>query len=201
MAYSYGSLVSMQIRKTLSAVVSGLFCGFLLVACVDDGDKTGIEEGIDEPDATIIQEPDAMVVITPDAAPDDATVVEEPDAMPTPDAAAVSFSADLVPILLARCGGCHLKDVAGAGGLSFGVTAQLARSSLVDQDTVLANPVCGDLMRVDSVNRDPMQSSLYVKLLGATCGKRMPSGMTAVPLPDEQIELFRRWIEEGSPDN
>ena len=65
-----------------------------------------------------------------------------------------SFSADIVPILLTRCGGCHLKATGGSGGLSLGVQAELAYAALVDQDTILVNPVCGDMKRVDPGNAD-----------------------------------------------
>jgi hypothetical protein len=101
---------------------------------------------------------------------------------------------------MARCGGCHLKDTAGAGMLSMGTQAQLAYDALVGQMTVNVN--CNTLKRVDTAQADPMQSSLYLKIVGTTCGKRMPAGMNMPPpLTDEQIMLVGRWISEGAQNN
>jgi hypothetical protein len=187
----------MRIHHSLLVAVGSL----LAIACEDgvepDIDDASVAPSIDaeapSPDVALL-EPDASL----DAAPGivDATPASSIDAVPP-----VSFAADVVPILLARCGGCHLKDSAGAGGLSMGTMAQFAYQTLVDQDTVLANPTCGDLKRVDPMNHDPMQSSLYVKLIGPSCGKQMPAGMMPVPLTPEQIELIGRWIAEGALDN
>jgi len=52
------------------------------------------------------------------------------------------------------------------------------------------------LLRVDP--DDPDNSFLLVKLVGPTAaeGLRMPQGKP--PLPPEQIELVRQWIEQGA---
>ncbi len=111
----------------------------------------------------------------------------------------VSFAVDVQPILMERCGGCHLKEANGAGKLSLGTNAELAYAALVDQTTM--NTSCANLKRIDSTNHDPMQSSLFVKIVGTTCGKQMPAGMMPVLLTDVQIEVFRRWIAAGAPNN
>jgi hypothetical protein len=182
----------MQLSKYIVVLVSALS----LVACID-GDDSQVPGG-DTGDAGLpATELDARPA-APDAMP-------LPDAPPgTPDAAPadagpppVSFSQDLVPILMTRCGGCHLKDVAGAGGLSLGVTAQLAYPAMVDQAThALA---CASMKIVDPASADPMSSSLYLKLSGATCGTQMPKNQAVLSV--EQLDLFARWIAEGAQNN
>jgi hypothetical protein len=183
----------MQLSKNVSVVlVSALF----LVACFDgeDAQVPGIVSDAGFPATEIDAHPAA-----PDAMPLPDAPPGTPDAAPLPDAGPppVSFSADIVPVLMASCGGCHLKDVAGAGGLTLGVTAQLAYPAMVNQATHAAS--CATMLVVDANSRDPMQSSLYLKLIGATCGTQMPKGRPA--LSAETLELFARWIAEGSADN
>jgi hypothetical protein len=182
----------MQISKHVCVVlVSALF----VVACVD-GEDTKVPSG-DVVDAGFpATEIDARV---PDAAPLPDAVPGTPDAAPPPDAGPppVSFSQDIVPILMARCGGCHLKDALGAGGLSLGTTAQLAYPAMVDQPTHAT--LCTTMKVVDTSSTDPMQSSLYLKLVGSTCGTQMPKNQAF--LSQAQIDLFGRWIAEGSADN
>ena len=189
----------MQLSKHISLVlVSALF----LVACFDSEDTqvpdvvsdaglpaTEIDAHPAPPDAAPL--PDSPPG-TPDAAP-------LPDAPPPPDAGPppVSFSQDIVPVLVAACGGCHLKDVAGAGGLSLGITGQLSYAAMVDHATLAT--ACATMKIVDSTSRDPMQSSLYLKLIGATCGTQMPKGRPA--LTADKLDLFARWIAEGSANN
>jgi hypothetical protein len=177
-----------------------------IVACEEDPGAAD--------DAAVIPRPDGAVVDPADAAPPDPpdADVAQPDAeLGSPDATpatadamlppAPSFANEIVPLLQGHCGGCHLKASGGAGGLSLGTTAELAYEALVGEDTVLMDPDCQDLMRVDPNNHDPMQSSLYLKLIGTTCGKLMPTGMNAIPLTTEEIETFRLWIEAGAPKN
>ena len=183
-----------------------------LSACEDDsavGDDDLADAGVVSTDAALLDEIDAAVVIVADAGPDAAPWdpdASPPDASP-PDASppdaipAVSFALEVKPILLARCGGCHLKATGGAGGMSLGTQAELAYAAMVGQDTVNANPACADLMRVDATSADPMKSSLYVKIVGATCGNRMPVGSNPTPLDETQVELIGRWIAEGAQNN
>ena len=187
-------------------------CFFLLAGCGNDGTA---DDGTGDPDAAIVapappdahEAPDAAPVDdadpgAPDAAPGDPDAAPVPDAAPAPDALpAVSYNLDVVPILMARCGGCHLKAAGGAGMLSFGTQAELAYEAMVDKDTVNIDPDCADLMRIDSMDHNPERSSVYLKITGTTCGNRMPSGMNPVPLNTPQTETIRRWIEAGAPNN
>ena len=111
----------------------------------------------------------------------------------------VSFSADIQPLLMDHCGGCHLKPVDGSGALSFGANAELAYAALMDQPT--ANINCANLKRVDSSSSDPMRSSLYVKIVGTTCGKQMPAGKMPFRLTEAEMNMFRLWILQGAQNN
>jgi hypothetical protein len=168
----------------LSNSIVSIVLGALLVACASDGvnGDPATDGGLPGIEA------DASLTATPDATP-------VPDAGPPP----VSLSQDIVPVLMARCGGCHLKAMGGSGGLSLGVQAELAYSALVDKPTHGAAAACSGLKLVDPTNADATQSSLYVRLSGATCGMRMPKGQP--PLTDVQLELFQRWISQGAPNN
>ena len=188
----------MQLSKSISVVlVSALF----LVACFD-GEDSQVPDIVSDaglPATEIDAHPAA-----PDAAPLPDSPPGTPDAAPVPDASPpdagpppVSFSQDVVPVLVAACGGCHLKDTLGAGGLSLGVTGQLSYSAMVDQATHAT--ACTTMKIVDTTSRDPMQSSLYLKLIGATCGTQMPKGRPA--LTADKLDLFAKWIAEGSANN
>lgn len=104
-----------------------------------------------------------------------------------------SFSADVLPILKASCGGsdCHTGD-SGVSSLQLG--EDVAYSQLVD----VAADGCEDRTRV--VPGDPGQSYLVEKLVGgAMCnGKRMPLFAT---LPDEAIGKVVGWICAGAADD
>jgi hypothetical protein len=188
-----GMTISNQVRMVLLSA-------FVLAACtegdeVPPGQLADAGFGANEIDAR---------VSPPDATPPPDAVPGAPDAEPMPDASPpdagpppVSFQQDLVPILMARCGGCHLKDALGAGGLSLGTQAQLAYSAIVDQPA--HNASCSTMKLVDTSKGDPMQSALYLKLIGLTCGTQMPKGQVA--LTQDKIDLFGRWITEGSANN
>ncbi len=163
----------------------------VLVACFGNDEAAG--GPMDETDASPTQKaPDAAPV--PDAVPG-APDASPPDAGPPP----VSFNQEIVPILMARCGGCHLKAMGGAGGLSLGVMAELAYGALVDKPTHGPAPACSGLKLVNAASNDPTQSSLYVRLMGSSCGTRMPKGTP--PLPADQMALFARWITQGAHNN
>jgi hypothetical protein len=111
----------------------------------------------------------------------------------------VSFSLDVVPILQNHCGGCHLKNADGAGEMTLGTQAEFAYEAIVGVGTVIDD--CAGMMRVDTESNDPMQSSLYLKIIGTSCGKLMPAGKTPKLLSEEQIETIRVWIAEGAHAN
>jgi len=172
----------MSFKSVMAFVISSA----LLVACAGD-------DGLaDETDASPTEN-------VPDAAPVPDAVPGAPDAAPDAGLPPVSFAREIVPILKTRCGGCHLKDMGGAGQLSLGVQAQLAYAAMVDMPTRGAAPACASLKLVNPASADAMKSSLYVKLVGTDCGTRMPKGTP--PLPENQLELFARWIAQGAPNN
>ena len=182
----------------VSHQVGVIALSLILVACLGE-DDAAVPGG--DVDAAVVA-PDAEIVNAPDAAPLPDGEPGAPDASP-PDAgpAPVSFNQDIVPILMSRCGGCHLKATGGAGGLSFGLAAELAYVAMINKPTLNLDVDCNSLKVVDAENVDPMQSSLYLKLVGDTCGVRMPKGTNPTPLPDAQLELFARWIAEGAANN
>jgi hypothetical protein len=111
---------------------------------------------------------------------------------------AVSFRKDIQPILNSRCVVCH---VGGAENAQLRLNSSAARSNLVDvksSETGLARVTPGH----------PESSYLINKLEGSQqsvggSGAMMPlsEAPRPVPLDRSQIELFRRWITDGAPDN
>jgi hypothetical protein len=101
---------------------------------------------------------------------------------PTPGGSSVSFSRNVLPILInAGCTGCH------------GGTANLFAESVAQ---LLAGGDHGPAIvpgKADS-------SSLVQKLLTPPLfGSRMPFG--GAPLPDASITTIRKWINEGALNN
>lgn len=107
--------------------------------------------------------------------------------------AVASFSADVVPILKASCGGsdCHTGDT---GVSSLKLDEAEAYAQLVD----VASDGCEGATRV--VPGDPGSSYLVEKLVGGKMcnGKRMPLFAT---LPDEAISKVVGWICAGAPND
>lgn len=94
--------------------------------------------------------------------------------------AAVDFAAQIQPILVARCAGCHGSD------------KQQARLRLDSAEHI-------QQFRKDTllVAGKPDESELLRRLtLPADDRKRMPK--ESDPLPAEEIELIRQWISEGA---
>jgi hypothetical protein len=107
---------------------------------------------------------------------------------------AVSFSRDVVPILKRRCVMCHLSG-REPGGLQLHPKA--AWGSLVGVPSEEA-----PLRRVEPGRPD--DSYLVRKIEGTHLdvegsGEKMP--FDGRPLAPEQVELIRRWVEQGAPDN
>jgi mono/diheme cytochrome c family protein len=111
--------------------------------------------------------------IAPLPAPED----EEP---PPP---LVSFAAAVLPVLQARCVGCHFPDMAVRANI-VGVPA--------------AGAQYGGALRVAA--GDTTASVLYQKIRGNPAfGSQMP--LLPPPLAAEQIALVGQWIVEGALDN
>ncbi len=91
------------------------------------------------------------------------------------------FREHIAPILAARCLNCH--GVKQDGGYS------VATPALVFQ------PGDSDLQPITAKELD--RSHLWIRLTTTNESERMPS--ESAPLPDEQLQLFSRWIKAGAP--
>lgn len=92
----------------------------------------------------------------------------------------VDVESEIWPVLRERCLHCHNEDLA-EGQL------RLDRKTLIEQGGHTGNVILGS---VDS-------SELLRRLRSADENYRMPKD--DAPLPDETVERFQRWIEQGAP--
>ena len=111
-----------------------------------------------------------------------------------PADADVSFSKDVVPLLGTYCVACHMT---GQEAGEIALHPKAAYDALV-----------GVASRESTLKRvepgDPAKSYLYLKLTDAHLaagGSGEPMPMGNYPLPEEQVELVRQWIEEGAQRN
>ena len=93
----------------------------------------------------------------------------------------VSFAADVAPLLVKHCNGCHIDAMQTRGGLRMDTFAQLARGG---DSGAIVTPGKGS------------ESLLVQKLRGMT-GERMPAGGRPA-LSEESIQLISTWIDEGA---
>lgn len=93
----------------------------------------------------------------------------------------VSFKADVAPLLVENCRGCHIGARQGRGGLRMDTFAQLLRGG----DS-------GEIIRPGDGS-----GSLLVQKLKGDVGMRMPAGGRP-PLSEQQIALVSTWIDEGA---
>lgn len=110
---------------------------------------------------------------------------------PASDAAEVSFSQHVVPLLRARCVSCHLTGLE-QGGLAL--HARAAYGQLVGAPSLQS-----DLPRVEP--GEPERSYLYLKLTNRhrqAGGSGEPMPLSAWPLDAHELELIRRWIADGA---
>ncbi len=99
----------------------------------------------------------------------------------------VDFARCIQPIFNARCVRCH----GTYGGLSL-------EEGQAEQNLINVPSTCDPaFLRV--APGFPQQSMLYLKITDdpAKCGSRMPP--SGDPLPQEEIDLIRRWIESLAP--
>ena len=94
------------------------------------------------------------------------------------DEAKIDFARDVQPLLKELCIGCH------------GPSQQMNGYRLDRRSTSLGGVVRGNI-----VPRSSESSRLYRRVIGSQFGPQMPP--TGVLTPDE-IEIFRRWIDEGA---
>lgn len=98
-----------------------------------------------------------------------------------PSRAQVRFTRDIAPIVLKRCAGCH-GERANLGGYRAHTFQNLMRP--------------GASARAAITPRKPTDSRLFQLITSTSSATRMPKSDD--PLSAEQIELFRRWIQEGA---
>ena len=91
----------------------------------------------------------------------------------------VDFNRDIAPIFEKSCAACHNANMAQA------------KLRLDSEAAILAGGVSGPAI-VPGKSGD---SLLVKRILGTTDAPRMPMG--GAPLSAEQVQLIRRWIDEG----
>lgn len=99
---------------------------------------------------------------------------------PAQSGGAVQFQNDIAPILQQSCGKCHTGDMA------------MGKLRLDSQAAILSGGVSGPAV----VNGNSSSSLLVKRILGLTDAPRMPMG--GDPLAPAQIQLIRRWIDQGN---
>jgi len=102
-----------------------------------------------------------------------------------------SYAADVQRIWTAQCTSCH--DATQSAG-QLDLTASASRAALVSQPMVKS---CTHPTRV--VPGSASTSGLIDRLLGTSCGTRMPEN--AVPLSAGNLILVQSWILRGALDN
>src|SRR5262245_23690962 len=107
-----------------------------------------------------------------------------PAAEPTPPPAVVSYSKDVRPLFVQHCQGCH-QPAKAQGGYVMTSYADLLKK--------------GDGENLPLVAGKPAQSELVAQITPQG-GKppRMPKGRD--PLTEAQVNLIRKWIEQGAKD-
>jgi mono/diheme cytochrome c family protein len=124
---------------------------------------------------------DPNAPLAADAAPPSAAAPPRPQVVRSSGNETVSFAADVAPLLVENCNGCHIDAMQTRGGLRMDTFAQLLRGG--DSGAVVA-PGKGD-------------QSLLVRKLRGMVGNRMPAGGRPA-LSDSSIALIAKWIDEGA---
>ena len=94
---------------------------------------------------------------------------------------AVSFRAQIAPVLHRRCAACHHEDSA-KGRYRLDSLARLWKAGESELPPVVAGK--------------PRESEMYLRLVETAADERMPQKADA--LPAEEIALVERWIREGA---
>ena len=94
---------------------------------------------------------------------------------------AVEFAKDILPILEARCFDCHGPDKQKAG-LRLDRRASMIRGGDTGQPTIVPG--------------NSSKSFLIEVLVGSDPDLSMPP--KGAPLTDDQISLFKKWIDKGA---
>ena len=114
--------------------------------------------------------------------------VEIPD---VPDGVPVTYAAHLEPLVIARCLECHTNEEPEAqlvleSGVGYGAIVGVASTQVPEVMMVVPGNVEG--------------SYLWRKLThDVEIGRGMPRTVVgSIKLPDDELALYRRWIEEGA---
>ena len=94
----------------------------------------------------------------------------------------VSFEKQIKPLLTRNCAGCH-QPASKQAGLSLATFAEFEKGGNKGPAFIAGNP----------------EKSLVIGYLTGETKPQMPFG--GKPLPDEQIEMLRRWIREGAKND
>jgi len=108
-----------------------------------------------------------------------------------PDGVPVTYSEHLEPLIVARCLGCHTTEEPEAQlvlEIGAGYGGMVGRPSTQVPEILMVAP--GDLEN----------SYLWRKLAhDVEIGKGMPRTVVgSIKLPEEELDLYRRWIEGGA---
>ena len=99
---------------------------------------------------------------------------------------AVSFSKEVYPLLKAKCLKCHEKDDENPNNFAMD-NYQLLRTSGTTKDMIVPG--------------DAAKSYFIVKLLPKPPkGAQMPI-FSKKKLTDEEVDLLKRWIDQGAKEN
>lgn len=108
-----------------------------------------------------------------------------------PDGVPVTYSEHLEPLIVARCLSCHTTEEP---------EAQLVLEIGAGHDGMVGRPSTQVPELLMVAPGDVENSYLWRKLThDVEIGKGMPRTVVgSIKLPEEEIELYRRWIEDGA---
>jgi WD40 repeat protein len=106
------------------------------------------------------------------------------EAKPASSAAPVSFHHDVLPILRSQCFGCHQGSLKQGGYL------------MTDFEAMVRG---GESGSAAIVPKHPDESYLLQEITPVNGQAEMPK--KGPPLPEDQVALIRRWIEQGAVDD
>ena len=108
-----------------------------------------------------------------------------------PDGTPVSYAEHLEPLVIARCLNCHTTEEPEAElvlEIGTGYGQMVNRASTQVPEVLIVAP------------GDPEASYLWQKLVhDVEIGRGMPRTVIgAIELPSNELDLYRRWIEDGA---
>ncbi|MFM2095013.1 MAG: hypothetical protein RIS70_2137 [Planctomycetota bacterium] len=99
----------------------------------------------------------------------------------------IDFNRDIKPILSNACFKCHGPDAKERKGGVNGLRLDTLEGATADQGGTVA-----------VVPKHPERSELLRRLVTTDADERMPPKGAGRPLADREIELLRKWIEQGA---